>query len=98
MVRITPEPFFKSVTSQGKADQFYCHTTNFIPEVDISGVQHHSLERTINSISHISDMHTHFAAGTGTALVFSRITTALGTGGAILSHTASERIEYSAIH
>lgn len=77
VVRIAPEPFFKGVTSQGQADQLYCHTTNLIPQVDISGVQHYSLESTTNFSTHISDVQTYLAAGTGAALVCSRTTTAL---------------------
>lgn len=93
MIRITPEPFLKSMTSQGEADQFYCHTTNFIPEVDISGVQHYSLESTTNNIIHTSDMHTHFTAGTGTALVSAGSQLLWG-----LDFIPSERTQYSTIH
>lgn len=44
MVRITPKSFLKSMASQGKPDEPQCHMSNFVPEVDVCGVQHHCLE------------------------------------------------------
>lgn len=44
MVRIAPKPFLKSVASQGDPDEPQGHVSNFIPEVDIRGVQHDCLE------------------------------------------------------
>lgn len=44
VVRITPKSFLKSMASQGKPDEPQCHVSNFVPEVDVCGVQHHCLE------------------------------------------------------
>lgn len=43
VVRITPKPFLKSVASQGEADEPQGHVPDFVPKVDICGVQHHGL-------------------------------------------------------
>lgn len=44
MVRITPKSFLKGMASQGKPDEPQCHVSDFVPEVDVCGVQHHRLE------------------------------------------------------
>lgn len=44
MVRIAPQPFFKSMASQGHPDKPQGYVSDFVPEVDIRGVQHDCLE------------------------------------------------------
>lgn len=46
MVRIAPQPFLEGVASQGQADESQGHVSNFVPEVDVRGVQHHRLQAT----------------------------------------------------
>lgn len=44
MVRIAPQAFLKSMASQGDPDEPQGDMSNFVPEVDICGVQHDCLE------------------------------------------------------
>lgn len=57
VVRIAPQPFLKSMASQGDPDEPQGHMSDFIPEVDIRGVQHDCLEaaqrvHTLSRLSH----------------------------------------------
>lgn len=44
VVRVTPKPFLKSMASQGEPDEPQGHVSDFVPKVDICGIQHHCLE------------------------------------------------------
>lgn len=52
MVRIAPQPFLKSMASQGNSDKPQGHMSNFIPEIDIRGVQHDRLEAAQEEDAH----------------------------------------------
>lgn len=45
MVRVAVEALLKGMAGQGDSHQTQGHLPNLIPHVNISGVQHHSLEQ-----------------------------------------------------
>lgn len=56
MVRIAPQPFLKSMASQGDSDKPQGHVSDFIPEVDIRRVQHDRLEAAQDNAHAVSSL------------------------------------------